>query len=239
MGIRRFLLYWLLLIIFQSLPGQAYGSGACCTVTKGGSGKINLSVVGSSAWSHEMIADNTYDLTQQAVILKLGYPFGPGLLLQGQVGMPIKTELSDWSNEMSGRGGIIYGAGLGYELPVIFKPLELFSSISYTRSYGNLSNLSNGTPEIDETFRISEVQLILLAEVEVIDRAALYGGMRAYSGKNQLKDNESKLVENGEREGNLSPLAGLRLNLMQRLSLVVDGGFGHTKVLGVGAVFSL
>ena len=242
MSNRRFLLYWLLaIILFPSLSGQAYGSGACCAVTKGRSGKINLSVVGSSAWSHEMIADNTYNLTQQAVMLKLGYPFGPGFLLQGQVGMPAATKLSHKALDMRGNGGFIYGVGLGYELPQFLKPMEFFASVSYTRSQSSLERMEGVGADaiIDQTFFISEVQGLFLGEIDLLSRTALYGGLRLYSGKNQLKDNQTNTKESGEREGNLSPLLGIRQVIMGNVSLVADVGLGHTKVVGVGAVLSL
>lgn len=207
MDFRRFLFYGLLLGLIQSLPGQAYGSGACCAVTKGGSGKINLSIVGSSAWSHEMIADNTFNLTQQAVILKLGYPFGPGFLLQGQVGMPAATKLSHEALNMRGSGGIIYGVGLGYELPQFLNPVEFFASVSYTRSQNSLERMEGVGADVstDQTFFISEVQGLFLGEIDLLSRTALYGGVRFYSGKNQLKDNQTNIKESGEEKGIYHP----------------------------------
>lgn len=184
-----------------------------------------------------MIADNTYNLTQQAMLLRLGYPFGPGLVLQGQVGLPVATKLSHGSLDMKGNGGIIYGAGLGYELPHIFSILEFYASVSYTRSYGSLDKMDD-LEDIDQTFRISEFQGLFLGEMDLSSSTALYGGVRAYSGKNQLKDNRTGTRLKGEREGNLSPLAGLRQRLADNLSLVADGGFGHTKVVGLGAIWS-
>jgi len=231
-----------ILLSTQLFPIYAFGNGACCSVTKGSSEKINLSIIGSSAWSHENVGGNYYNLSRQALMAKISGPIPYGFVLQAQVGWPVYTRLAHQYTEMRGYGGIIYGLGLGYELPGLVKAIELYATVNYTRSHGFLDEDVGSFGDIgtiDQTFLISELQGIFLGEISLGTGVAVYTGLRAYAGKNQLKDNQAKVTSNGDREGNLAPLAGFRFGLSDTVSLIVDGGFGHTKVVGVGAIFSL
>lgn len=197
---------------------------------------MTLTLVGASAMNHEAIRADTYKMHQQALILKLGKPLGRGLVLQAQAGLPAATKLSHGNMELSGKGGLIYGAGLGYKLPRLIEPITLTASAGYSRALGRLDRDGAGT--IDQSFRINEFQFLLIGEAALTSKTALYGGLRAYSGKNQLKDNKTGEKFNGDQEGNIAGLAGLRHSLSEAFSLVADAGFGHTQVIGLGAVYS-
>lgn len=216
-------------------PRAVYAGGACCSASGGGSDRTSLTLVGASAINHEVIGGEPYELDQQALIFKLGKPIGRGFVVQAQLGSPTSTELSHQAMRLSGRGGLIYGAGLGYKLPRFLDPVELFTSVSYSRALGYLDR--DGSGAIDQTFRINEFQALLLGEAALNAKLALFGGLRVYSGKNQLKDNKTGAKFNGDQEGSLAGLAGLRYSLSENLSLVADAGFGHTRVIGIGAVF--
>lgn len=237
-NVRKFagLLFALPVLALPALRGTAFASGACCSIARGESDKLNLTLVGASAMNHEELGADMYDLGQQALLLKLGKPLGGGFTLQAQLGLPTATELSHDGMEQSGSGGFIYGAGLGYKLPRFLDPVDLYASASFSRSRANLD--SDGMGAIDRSFRINEFQLLFIGETALTAKTSLYAGLRAYSGKNQLKDNTTGTRSNGDQEGSLAGLAGLRYNLSEKLSLVADAGFGHTRVIGLGAAFS-
>lgn len=224
------------IIALLFLAGRAVAGGACCSVANSGSDKMTLTLVGASATNHEVVSADTYKMDQQALILKLGKPLGLGFVLQAQAGLPTATKLSHRSMELSGKGGLIYGIGLGYKLPSLIEPITISASAGYSRALGTLDRDEAGT--INRSFRINEFQALLIGEAALTSNAALYGGLRAYSGKNQLKDNETGQKFNGDQEGNIAGLAGVRYRFSDRFSMVADAGFGHTKVLGIGAVFS-
>ena len=217
-------------------PGSLSAGGACCSVANAGSDKLTLTLVGASAMNHEAIGADTYKMDQQALILKLGKPLGRGFVLQSQAGLPTATKLSHGSMELSGKGGLIYGIGIGYKLPRLIGPIVLSASAGYSRALGTLDRDEAGT--IDQSFRINEFQALLIGEAALTAKTALYGGLRAYSGKNQLEDNKTGQKFNGDQEGNIAGLAGIRYSFSDKFSLAADAGFGHTKVLGIGAVFS-
>jgi len=229
-------LLFLAVSVMPALEGTAFASGACCSVSNGDTKRLNLTLVGASAMNHEAIGADTYELSQQALLLKLGKPIGRGFILQAQIGLPTSTELSHEQMELSGRGGLIYGAGVGYKLPRFLDPVDLTVSASFSRSLGYLDKDMTGT--IDQSFHINEFQVLFIGETALTEKTALYAGVRAYSGKNQLKDNSTGTKINGDQEGSLAGLAGIRYNLAEKLSLVADAGFGHTRVIGFGAVFS-
>lgn len=226
----------LAIIALPALHGSAFASGACCSVSGGDPGRLSITVVGASAMNHEVIGADTYELSQQALLLKLGKPVGRGFVLQAQIGLPTATKLSHKQMDFSGNGGLIYGAGVGYKLPRLFNPVDFSVSASYSRSLAYLDKDMTGT--IDQTFHINEFQVLFIGETAVAAKTALYAGLRAYSGKNQLKDNRAGSKANGDQEGSLAGLAGIRHQLSDKISLAADAGFGHTRVLGVGAVLS-
>lgn len=237
-NMRKFagLLFTLQALALPALNGTAFASGACCSIARAGADKVSLTLVGASAMNHETIGADKYDLSQQALLLKVGKPLGGGFVLQAQVGLPTATELSHQGMEQSGSGGLIYGAGLGYKLPRLLDPVDLYASAGYSRSRGDLD--SDGMGDIDRSFHINEFHFLLLGEAALGAKTSVYGGFRAYSGKNQLKDNSTGAKTNGDQEGSLAGLAGVRQELSEKLSLIVDAGFGHTRVIGIGAVFS-
>lgn len=221
---------------FLLFPRAAFAGGACCSVAGANSSGPTLTLVGATAMNHEVIGGGAYELDQQALILKLGKPLGRGFILQAQMGMPASTKLSHQAMELNGKGGLIYGAGLGYKLPRLLDPVDFSMSISYSRSQGDLSKDEAGP--IDQAFRINEFQALFIGEAALTSKTALYGGLRIYSGKNQLENNITGAKISGDQEGSLAGLAGLRHSLSEKLSLVADAGFGHTKVLGLGLIFS-
>ncbi len=210
--------------------------GACCSVANAGSDKATFTLVGASAMNHEVVGPDTYKMDQQALILKLGKPVGRGFVLQAQAGLPAATKLSHGAMELSGKGGLIYGIGIGYKLPSFIEPITLSASAGYSRALGKLDRDEAGA--VDQSFRINEFQFLFIGEAALTSKTALYGGLRAYSGKNQLEDNKTGRKFNGDQEGSIAGLAGLRHSLSDNFSLLADAGFGHTKVLGLGAVFS-
>jgi len=216
--------------------GTAFASGACCSIPMADSSRMNLTLVGASAGSHETIGGNTYNLSQQALLLKLGKPLGGGFLVNAQIGLPMATKLSRHGKELRGGGGLILGIGLGYKLPRFLDPVDFFMTVSHSHSLGDLDR--GEAWAIDQTFRIAELQALFIGEAALTSKTALYGGLRAYSGKNRLKDNKTGAKVNGNQEGSLAGLAGIRHRLSDKFSMVADAGFGHTRVVGIGAVFS-
>lgn len=226
----------LLAVLAQAaLNSTAFASGACCSVSNGDPERLSITMVGASAMNHEAVGADTYELSQQALLLKFGKPVGRGFVLQAQIGLPTATELSHEQMELSGRGGLIYGAGIGYKLPRFLDPLDFSVSASFSRSLGYLDEDMAGT--IDQSFHINEFQMLFVGEAALGAKTSLYGGLRAYSGKNQLKDNSTGTKTNGDQEGSLAALAGIRQKLSEKISLAADAGFGHTRVIGIGAVY--
>lgn len=219
-----------------TFPAGAFAGGACCGVANAGTGRTTLTLLAASAMNHETIGGDTYDLDQQALILKFGKPVGRGFTLQAQAGQPTATRLSRGAMELSGKGGLIYGIGAAYKLPDLAGPVALSASASYSRSLGNLDKDEAGAA--DKAFRISEFQALLIGEAALTGKVSFYGGLRAYSGSNSLKDNETGRTFNGEQEGSVAGLAGLRYSFADAFSLAADAGFGHTRVFSLGAVFS-
>lgn len=186
--------------------------------------------------NHEVIGGDAYNMDQQALILKLGKPIGKGFVLQAQIGLPAGTKLSHRTMELNGKGGLIYGGGLGYKLPRLLAPVEFFVSAGYSRALSYLNNDEAGA--VDRSFRINEFQALFIGEAALAPKTALYCGLRAYSGKNQLEDNDTGGKFSGKQEGSLAGLAGIRHGLSDKLSLVADVGFGHTEVIALGAILS-
>jgi hypothetical protein len=219
------------------LTHSAYSTGSCCAITKAGKNQFYFSGTFASAWSHEVLEGIQYNLVQRAILLKFGYPVMKSLTIHAQIGLPTSTKLSNnISDEILGNYGLIYGVSLGYELPEIIDPIELYIAGSFSSSRGILTQMGNN--KIDQLFIISEFQLLLLNEIKIIDKFATYSGLRIYSGKNQLRDNRTGIKYFGKQEGNIAPLIGFRFSPTKRLSLVAEGGFGHTNVLSIGSVFS-
>lgn len=223
-------------LLLPLFPASVSAGGACCSVANAGSDKVTLTLVGASAMNHEVIGADAYKMDQQALILKLGKPLGRGFVLQAQAGLPTATKLSHGSMELNGKGGLIYGLGVAYKLPSLIEPITLSVLAGYSRALGTLDRDEAGP--IDQSFRINEFQALLIGEAALTAKTALYGGLRAYSGKNQLKDNKTGQEFNGDQEGNIAGLAGIRHSLSETFSLVADAGVGHTQVIGIGAVLS-
>lgn len=225
----------LTLIVVETQP--LYSTGACCAISKGAGDKPNLTFIASSAWSHEKIEGKRYNLTQYALMLKGNYPLTEWLILNAQIGTPLKTKLSDNTFETQGNFGMIYGGGIGFVLPELLDSVEFFTSLSYSHSRGYLTKHIQ-TDDIDRIFLISEVQAVLLGEYPITDDVALYGGVRLYYGKNELRDNRTGNILLGDREGNASPLFGVRYSPSENFSITAESGFGHTNVVGIGLIIS-
>lgn len=229
--------FLIIVVFFQIFSAKAFSTGACCSVSKGDLKKPTFSLAFSSAWSHEKFSEETYNLTQQALNLKAGYPFMERFFLQAHAGLPVRSKLSHHDSEMRGNLGIIYGASIGYVFPEFLEQVELFASFSITRSHGFLKKMET-VEKIKKTILISELQGILLAEFDPVEKISLYSGMRLYYGKNKLIDDQTKSEISGDREGNISPLIGVRYSLLENLGLVAEAGLGHTRVLSLGTLFT-
>jgi hypothetical protein len=225
------------LLLSFTLSRTAFPSGACCSVSKGDSKKPSFSLAFSYARSHERFSEESYNFTQQALNLKGGYPITKNLFLQAYIGLPLSSKLSHQASEMQGNSGIIYGGGIGYLFPEFLKPVEFFASLNATRSHGFLNKMENGE-KIDQTILLSEIQGILLAELDPLKNFSFYSGLRIYYGKNKLSDDLTGREISGDKEGNLSPLVGIRYAWLENLSLGAEAGLGHTRVLSVGTFFT-
>lgn len=225
------------LLILLALSQTAFPSGACCSVSKGDSKKPSFSLAFSYARSHERFSEETYNFTQQALNLKGAYPITRNLFLQAYIGLPVYSKLSHQASEMRGNWGIIYGGGIGYLFPELLKPVEFFASLNATRSHGFLNKMENGE-KIDQTVLLTEVQGIFLAELDPFENFSLYTGLRTYYGKNKLRDDRTGKELSGDKEGNLSPLLGVRYAWLKNLGLGAEAGLGHTRVFSLGTFFT-
>jgi len=218
----------LCMVVAQDLTA----SGACCTVSLSGSNKPAVTFVASSGWSHERIAGARYDLRQHAVIGKGHLPLTDRLFLTAQAGVPLRTELTSACPMFTGSLGFLYGIGVGSVVPNLLPSLNLYGSLNYARSVGNLDQTDCFVPT-EASFVITEVQAILLGEYEVTPRASLYGGVRFYSGRNKIDNEVKNLTLSGEREGNVSPLLGIRYSLWESVSVIGEGSLGHTRIMSL------
>jgi|GEM_PF-1809753 len=213
-------------------------SGACCTVSLSERNKPAVTLIASTGWSHEQIAGTMYDLRQHALIGKGMIPLGENLFLTAQLGVPLRTELIAKSDALKGSMGYLFGIGVGSVLPQLLPSTNLYGSVSYARSVGNLDQANSGR-EIDASFVISEVQGILLAEYEITSETSFYGGARFYSGRNRIHNETKNLTLSGEREGSVSPLFGIRHAVWEGVSLVGEGSIGHTRIVSFAMAVSL
>lgn len=222
-------------LVFSLFPGTAAAGGACCAGAKGAPGSASITFAAAYASSHEMLNGAHYTLRQSAVLASAARPLTRALNLQFLAGLPLRTSLSRTGREMEGAGGIIYGIGLGYTLRVA-AGLDLHASAGYSGSSSRLDT-DSGTAT-DMKLRISELYASLTAERKLGKSAAVYGGMRAYSGKAELHGGAAAMHRSGHREGSLAVLAGLRRGLSERVGVVVDAAAGHTKVLSAGITYN-
>lgn len=229
----------LLVTVWMITAGvPSYGSGACCSVSKGETDSISFTMIRSQAKGHERIEDQMFNLNQDAWLFKAGIPLGKGFHLQFTAGIPdAKLTAHQDMTLLSGSGGSIYGIGLGYEIPENWDRFNLFVSVSTTRSTSDLTDW-NGTAW-DGAFIISESQAIVLGEAVLHERAVLYGGYRFYKGRNRLKDHAAVTTQYGEREGNTAELLGLRFKVRPNMHFVLERGFGHSKIWSFGLTYSL
>ena len=225
------------LFLLFTLSRTAFPSGACCSVSKGDSKKTSFSLTFSYAQSHERFSKETYNFTQQALNLKGGYPITKNLFLQAYIGLPLYSKLSHQTSEMRGNWGVIYGGGIGYLFPELLKPVEFFASLNATRSHGFLNEMENGE-KIDQAILLSEIQGILLAELDPVKNFSFYTGFRLYYGKNKLSDDRTGSEFSGDKEGNLSPLVGIRYSWLENFGLGAEAGLGHTRVFSLGTFFT-
>ncbi len=236
---KRFLFNTMLMILtfIVAETQPLYSTGACCAISKSASGKPNLTFIASSAWSHEKIEGKRYNLVQHALMLRGNYPLTEWLILNAQIGTPFKTKLSDNAIETQGNLGMIYGGGIGFVPLELLESVEFFTSISYSQSRGYLTKHIH-RDDIDKVFFISEIQAVLLGDYSISNDVALYGGIRLYYGKNELRDNRTRNILSGNREGNAAPLFGVRYSPSENFRFTAEGGFGHTNVVSVGLIVS-
>lgn len=211
-------------------------SGSCCVLSLNGRDRPMFSVIGSLAMSHERLGGSTYDLTQRAVILKGSYPLNEFLFLSAQIGLPASTNLSSASGTLKGNTGFLYGASVAVALPEILHSVEILAAAGYSRSVASVKSASSGA---SQTFNITELQTTVVAEVTVVPELAAYAGARMYFGRNRLHHDATGVIHEGDREGNFSPLFGLRVNLWERIGLIAEGSLGHTRVASLTAAFHL
>jgi hypothetical protein len=137
---------------------------------------------------------------------------------------------------MTGEGGVLYGAGLGYRIPETWELVDLFASLGAGQSYGRLTD--EGGEAVDRTFVISEVQALFLAEFPLFEWGGLYAGARFYYGKNRLESaGEPDL--HGEREGNIGGVFGARFRPTERVTVTAEYGNGHTRIYSIGTIIAL
>jgi hypothetical protein len=216
-------------------PSLLFASGACCTISLGESDRPTLTLVGSTGWSHEKIGGVSYDLRQHALILKGSLPIEGIILVSAQLGVPLQTRLVSTGESRKGSSGYLYGIGLGYTIPDLLPSLNLHFSLNYARSIGRLER--NHQSSISSSFVISEIQAIPIAEYQFTKETAAYGGVRLYSGRNQIRDEGALLA--GEREGSISPFFGIRQSLWDGVSLVAEGSLGHTRIVSLAVTLSM
>lgn len=219
-----------------AIPTGSLAAGACCALTKCDTRTPSISVVGANSWGDLMTDDDMYSLSQQAMILKLSIPVINGLSLQGQIGAPIRTALG-MGNE-AGYGGFMFGVGAGYSLPEIANRISFAIAGSASRSYSFL-----GSPSDDSTLHKSKDMLIitegagfLVADVKIVNRLNLYGGINLSMDATEL-ENDSTTKQLGEAMMMLSPLVGIRWTINDRISTLFEAGFGHNNVLSFGITF--
>lgn len=211
-------------------------SGSCCVLSLSGRDRPMLSVIGSLAMSHERLGSSVYDLTQRAVILKGAYPLNEFLFLSAQIGLPVSTHLSSASGALKGNSGFLYGASIAVALPEIIHSVDIIAAASYSRSNASVTHAPSA---VSQMFSIAELQTTAVAEVTIVPELAAYGGARVYFGKNRLRHDATGVVAEGDREGNFSPLFGIRVNPWENIGLIAEGSFGHTRVASVTAAFQL
>lgn len=211
-------------------------SGSCCVLSLSGRDRPILSAIGSLAMSHERLGGHVYDLTQRAVILKGAYPLTDYLFLSAQIGLPVSTNLSSPSSTLKGNSGFLYGVSVAAVLPEILHSVEILAAAGYSRSDAWVKSASSATRQ---TFNITEFQTTLVAEMAIVPELAAYAGTRVYFGRNRLRTDATGEVAEGDREGNLSPFFGLRVNPWERIGLIAEGSLGHTRVASLTAAFRL
>lgn len=213
-----------------------FASGSCCVLSLSGRDRPMLSVIGSLAMSHERLGGSTYDLTQRAIVLKGSYPLNEFLFLSAQIGLPASTNLSSPSGTLKGNAGFLYGASVAVALPEIIHSVEILAAAGYSRSDASVKSASSGA---SQTFNITEFQTTVVAEVTIVPELAAYAGARMYFGRNRLRHDATGVVAKGDREGNFSPLVGLRVNLWESIGLIAEGSLGHTRVASLTTAFHL
>ncbi|MBI5527603.1 MAG: hypothetical protein HY897_14825 [Deltaproteobacteria bacterium] len=218
------------------VPGAARASGACCTVIKSGPSKGSVAVIAATAQSHESIGSDAYTLNQQAVVVKGAYRVAGGLSLQLQAGSPVATALQHAGTQVARGGpGYLAGGGVVYEIPEIWKPLGLSVSASVSHSWTPL-RAGAGTSS-KGSFAINEAMLIAIADFAVRDELSVYGGFRGYYGVTAFETGGPRGTLDGDREGNLGYLAGVRVTPAPGVSLVGELGLWHTKIASLAIVF--
>lgn len=232
---KRIVLPFLLLL---SLQQRLDATGACCAVGKGDGNNPSLAILWSMARSHEQIGEVRHDLFQSAALLKVGYPIGAGFLLHAQVGIPITTEIESRFRSLKGHGGLFAGAGAAFVTPKLFDLLQGFISLSYMTSRGTVDR-ARGIGDVAKRFVISEIAGVALVEAQLFEELAVNGGVRFYSGRNQLVDLPTGSKEIGDREGSVNPLIGIRCSISPDVDMMAEVSFGHTRVIAAGLAINL
>ncbi len=223
-----------LLILLTVIPDHAFSTGACCVIGKGAVNKYALSLAASFAKNHEILGNENYNLSQSALILKFSYPLFQDFGIQAQAGFPIRTSLEKHrEHEFSGHSGFNLGVSAGYILFKATDNFELFISAGYSfsKSYLNKENENIFNQEMN----VSEYQAVLIGEYKLINDLYLFAGTRFYGSSIDLKSPLS--TKSGSHMGSLGYLFGLRVSVIDKIELSLEGSFGHTNLGSLGIMY--
>lgn len=211
----------------------AAASGACCSVNKGRSGSPSFGFALSASRSHDEFGLGRTEVRQLGAIFKASYPLGSRAAIQAHAGIPLTTSVGHGADESSGGGGSILGGGLAVVFGEWPAGVEWSAAASYTDSRGDASPDHEGH---ELAYTVSEVQALLVAERQVSDRGALYGGVRVYRGRSALEDPDGP-DQRGEREGTIGAFAAYRHDAGS-FGYIAEAGFGHAAVLSLAVIVS-
>lgn len=230
------------------ITSASFAAGACCSVIKGGNSKgIYLTLDYSTADNHEEFNNEEFQLIQSALNTKVNYSFGNGIYFSTHLGVPIRSKLTNQPTtlhhqnhtftspliENKGIGGIIYGVGIGYGKQIGNLPLIASLTLSTSRSVGYLNEGVNGV-KLSQRIEISELQIVALADYQVLSSFSTFGGIRSYRGNNKWVDKNTKQTYSDMHDWNVAPVLGVRYEPNSVIGIVLSGGMGHTRLYSLG-----
>lgn len=215
-------------VLLLSLQSPLLASGSCCVLSLSSHDRPTVVLIASQARSHERLGGHTYELSQHALLLKGNLPLSEHIFVSLHLGVPLSTALLSPSVSHKGTGGFLSGGGAGVVIPEIVEKLNLVMAASYIESRASMKEGG-----VNRTFEIREIQLSVVGEVNLFDYFGAYAGTRFYSGRNQLRGEQSTVT--GIREGSVSPFAGIQFAPWEIVGFTAEATFGHTRVMSVAA----